>query len=69
FIMSGFLVAMGYSATATDTSSYSSNFATLYLIIPAIMFLGAGIAHALIYKLPESEIKRMQDELDAEGIV
>ncbi|MBR2737314.1 MAG: MFS transporter [Lachnospiraceae bacterium] len=68
FLMSAFLVAMGYSATATDTSTYGGSFKILYLLIPTFMFLGAGIVHALIYKLPEAEVKRMQAEMQEKGI-
>lgn len=62
-VVSSFLVSMGYSATATDTSAYPDSFRALYLLIPAIICVIAGVLHLIIYRLPEKEVVRMQGEI------
>lgn len=68
FIISAFLVGINYSATATDTSAYPDTFRALFLLVPAVICLVAAVLHLLIYRLPEKEVVRMQQEIDARKI-
>lgn len=64
FIISSFLLAINYSATATDTVAYPDAFRALFLLVPTIICVVAGILHLVIYRLPEKKVAEMQKEID-----
>ncbi|HWS43114.1 MAG TPA: MFS transporter [Pseudoflavonifractor sp.] len=64
FIISAFLLGIGYSATAADTAAYPDSFRALFLLVPTVICVAAGVLHLLIYRLPETKVAEMQAAID-----
>lgn len=64
FIVSAALVSIGYSATATDTSSYAASFNSIFLLIPAVVCALAVVVHLIGYHLNEEKVAQMQSEIE-----
>lgn len=65
FIVSGILVNINYSATATDTSAYGPAFRFAFLIVPSIICVVYVVVNLLVYRLDEKKVAEMQIEIDA----
>ncbi|MCR5539202.1 MAG: MFS transporter [Lachnospiraceae bacterium] len=58
-VMSGFLVAIGYTASVSDPTVFAKDFAFLHMLLVGVILIAAGIAHTLVYRLPEEKVHKM----------
>lgn len=63
-IQSAVLVAIGYSATAADTSAYGPTFRMIVLLIPIIVAVVTIVVNLLLYRLDEKKVAQMQREIE-----